>query len=96
MSLYLPSLAFPCNASCTELRIPCLCIYPTWLPDLSTNHWKPDIEMFKVNYEEKLPVIRDRSRGIRLSGRVLWGPLIPAPMVVTSMLLVLYLILTIY
>ena len=45
ISLYLPSLAFPCNALCRELRIPYLCIYPTWPPDLSTNHWKPDIEM---------------------------------------------------
>ena len=45
-SLYLPSLAFPCNALCRELRILYLCIYPTWPPDLSTNHWKPDIETF--------------------------------------------------
>ena len=65
-----------------ELRIPYLFICPTWPPDLSTNHWKPDIETFKVNYGEKLPLVKDRSRGIRLSGRVLWGPLIPAPMVI--------------
>ena len=96
ISLYLPSLAFPCNALCRELRIPYLCIYPTWTPDLSTNHWKPDIETLKVNYREKMPLVKDRSLGIRLSGGVLWGPLIPAPMVITSMLLALYSILTIY
>ena len=40
--------------------------------------------------------IKDQSRGPRVSGLVLWGPVIPAPVVITSLLLSLYSILTIY
>ena len=63
---------------------------------LNTNHWKRDIEMLKVHYGEKSPLIKDQSRGPQVSGRVLWGPVIPVPVVITSLLLSLYSTLTIY
>ena len=50
-----------------------------WMaPDLNTKHWKRDIEILKVHYREKSPLIKDRSRGPQVSGRVLWGPVILA------------------
>ena len=64
--------------------------------DLNTNHWKRDIEMMKVHNGEESPLIGDQSRSHRVSGQVLWGPVIPAPVVITSLLLSLYSILIIY
>ena len=65
-------------------------------PDPSTNHWELGIEMLKVHYRETSPLIKDQSQDPRVSGQVLWGPVIPAPMAITSLLLALYSILTIY
>ena len=38
---------------------PIPCYLPGLAPDQSTNHWKPDIEMLKVHYGEKLPLMGD-------------------------------------
>ena len=64
---------------------PTLHYLPGLAPDLTQapNHWKPDIEMLKMHYEEKSLLIRDRSWGLWVSGWVLWGPFIPAPVVMT-------------
>ena len=80
-----------------------------WMaPDLNTNHWNPDIETLKMHYREKLPLIKDRSWDPWVSGWVLWGqglipghpdlrgPIIPAPVVITSLFLALYSLLTMY
>ena len=64
--------------------------------DPSLNHWEPGIEMLKVHYGETSPLIKDRSQDPWVSGQVLWGPVIPAPTVITSLLLALYSMLTIY
>ena len=77
---------------------PILHYLPGLAPDLTQapNHWKPDIDMLKVYYGEKSPLIKDRSWGPWVSRWVLWGPLIPAPVVITSLLLSLYSVLSIY
>ena len=94
---------------------PILHYLPGLAPDLTQapNYWKPDIDMLKVHYGEKSPLIKDRSWrplhygeksplikdrswGPWVSRWVLWGPLIPAPVVITSLLWSLYSILTIY
>ena len=69
---------------------------PCYLRSLEPDHWKLDIVTLKVHYGEKSSLIKDQSWGLWVSGWVLWGPLIPAPMVITSLLLSLYSVLTIY
>ena len=91
--LLCPTL-YECDAWC-RVRDPKSC----WMaPNPNTNHWKPDIELLKVHYGEKsplieralqrkFPLIRIRSRNPWVSGQVLWDSIIPAPMVIISLLL---------
>ena len=78
---------------------PIPCYLPGLAPDPSTNHWKLDIETLKVQYGEKLVLIRPHWGSIlgpQVSGQVLSGFVIPVPVVIISLLLSLYSILTIY
>ena len=74
-------------------------IYPAWpltqaqtIGSLTLKRWKCNME--KNHFSSGL--IGDRSWDPRVSGRVLWGLVTPVPVVITSLLLSLSSILTIY
>ena len=75
------------------LGIPFPAIYAAW--SLTLKCWNALKCTMEKNHLS-LSFIKDRSRDCCVSGWVLWGPVIPAPVIITSLLLSLYSILTIY